>query len=141
VYIAFWGAVISTILAIVKGWEFYRDRPQLHTGYSFTSRPDIGNKIIIWNTSKVPVIIDYWELQWNHRETNKIAIENEICSVDDEGFSDLIIAPYSRSTLTFENDRFFTSTKPDLDLYINLHIVGKRKNIKKLVYGPSRNNH
>jgi hypothetical protein len=41
--IAWWGAGLSTLLAIIKVWEIWRDRFQLDVSYNFRSDGNIGN--------------------------------------------------------------------------------------------------
>lgn len=61
-YIAWWGAALSTLLALVKLWELWNARFRIEVGYNFTSEPDIGNEVFIRNLSSKPIILSYWEL-------------------------------------------------------------------------------
>jgi hypothetical protein len=57
IIISIWGAILSTILAGLKIWEIYCDRMRLDVSYAFDSRPEEGNKIIVYNLSKTFIMI------------------------------------------------------------------------------------
>jgi len=123
---AWWGAVLSTILAAVKGWEIWRDRFRVEIGGSFTSLSDIGNEVRIRNLSPKPLILVHWEVFygsgfWPFRK------ESSICDRDYDA-SDSAIAPASAYTLTFADGSYF-STNPDRlkgrCVYIRLHVAGR----------------
>lgn len=48
-FIAFWGAGLSTLLAIVKLLELWSARRRIEVSYSFIGVPEEGNDIIIRN--------------------------------------------------------------------------------------------
>jgi hypothetical protein len=58
-FLAIWGSVISTVLAVIKIRETWRDQRRLTTSHSF-SHPDYGeNQIIIENPSNTPMMVNY----------------------------------------------------------------------------------
>lgn len=130
---AWWGAVLSTILAAIKGWELWRDRFRVEIGASFTSAPDIGNEVRIRNLSPKPLILVHWEVFhgsgfWLSRK------ETSICGRDYDA-GDATIAPASTHTLTFADELYF-STNPDRlkgrSVYIRLHVAGRGTLRRKL---------
>lgn len=91
--IATWGAVLSTLLAVIKIWEVWRARIQIEVGYNFTSNEYIGNQVIIRNLGATPLIITYWELVWCER---KIFRWEQSHSVDaEEDVEDIKLAEHS----------------------------------------------
>src|ERR1700690_736717 len=66
-YLAMWGAVLSTLLALVNFWELWTSRSRIDISYNFTGSEDIGNEVIIRNLGGTPLLITYWELLWRHR--------------------------------------------------------------------------
>lgn len=60
--IAWWGAVLSTLLALAKLGELWRDRFQVEISFNFTSNPEIGNEILVRNLSSRTFILADWEL-------------------------------------------------------------------------------
>lgn len=128
------GAVLSTILAAVKGWELWRDRFRIEVGGSFTSAPDIGNEVRIRNLSLKPLILVHWEVFygsgiWPFRK------ETSICDRDYDA-SDATIAPASTHTLTFAGESYFSTSHDRLkgrSVYIRLHIAG-RGTIRRKLY-------
>lgn len=132
--IAWWGAGLSTLLAIVKLWELWRDRFRLEIGYSFTSEAQIGNTVLIRNLSGKPIILSFWEVlysggHWPRRKFEAIAYPNH-----DSG--DRRIEPHSTLELHFAEQDYFSSSHKALKgrrIFIRLHVVG-RKPILKAVY-------
>lgn len=132
---AWWGAVLSTILAAVKIWELWRDRFRLEICGTFTSSPHIGNKVRIRNLSPTPLILTHWEVFyssgiWPFRK------ELPICSKDYD-VSDSTIAPASTYSLIFDDGSYF-STDPERlkgrSVYIRLHIAGRIRAICRKLY-------
>jgi hypothetical protein len=66
--LAIWASCVSTTLAGIKILEVWRDRLRLTASYEFAAPGYGGNKIIIENPSKTPVMISYWELLWIKRQ-------------------------------------------------------------------------
>ena len=66
-YLAIWGACLSTILAVIKVFEFWKSRLCVYTSFAFTDEPDRGNEIIIENPSNQGLIIKHWELIWKKK--------------------------------------------------------------------------
>ena len=102
---AVWGAVLSTILALLKIHEMWRARERIDRGYDFKSLPELGNDVIIRNLSAKPQILTYWELQWRKRRLFRWHISERVSS--DEYFQDIQIPPYSIKSLTFRVEDYF----------------------------------
>jgi hypothetical protein len=60
--IAWWGGVLSTLLALVKLWELWRDRFQVEISFNFTGSQEIGNEILVRNLSSRTFILAHWQL-------------------------------------------------------------------------------
>jgi len=134
-YIAWWGAGLSTLLAIVKLWELWRDRFRIDVDYNFSSNPENGNEILIRNLCANPVILTYWDLLygsgiWPFRKFSFIELP-------DLGASDIQIEPHSSKTFSFSEENYFSWGAKSLNgrkIYIRLHVAGRRPVLKK-VYG------
>lgn len=131
--IAWWGAVLSTILALIKFYEMWIARFRVDIGCNFTSLSDLGNKVIIRNLTNKPFILTYWKLVWRkgawpfHKDT--------YISAPDEFFSDIRINPCSSHELSFtEIEHFDTSYKEGRGrrILIELHIAGRLRFMKKV---------
>jgi hypothetical protein len=135
--IAWWGAVLSTLLALAKLWELWRDRFQIEISRNFTSSPEIGNEILIRNLSSRAFILAHWELiygtgRWPARRFTPLA------SPDYYDAGDLRVEPHSTHTLPFRDEEHFDWGVDALKgrrLFIRLHIAGRRP-ILRLVYAP-----
>lgn len=131
--IAWWGAVLSTILALIKFYEMWVARFRVNVGYSFISRSDMGNKIIIRNLTDRPFILTDWKLVWRkgawpfHKDT--------YISGPDEFFFDTRISPCSSHELSFtETEHFDTRYKEARGrrILIELRIAGRWRFMKKV---------
>lgn len=125
---AWWGAVLSTILAAIKVWEFWQNRFRVEIDGSFPSAP-YENEIRIRNLSPKPLLLVHWEVFyglgfWPFRKEEK-----HICDAIDVNASDATIASVSTHSLTFTNEWYFSTDRDDLQgrsVYIRLHFAGKR---------------
>lgn len=124
-----WGALLATVLAGLRMWEFSRGRQRLSTSYLFTSDPERGNEITIENSSDRPAMISYWELAWADRRFGRTLFER-IEEMPDEGSYDVTIPPHARHTLHFVDGHHFRK-RSDIDghkvqLYLKLYLVARR---------------
>ena len=134
-YIAWWGAGLSTVLALVKLWEFWRDRFRIDIGRNFTSEPGIGNEVHIRNLSGKPIIIGFWELFYRPHLW-PLKKDSYIDSPEDDAY-DQKIDPHSSETISFSGMHHFDwgwKTMKGRRIYIRLHIAGRRPVVKR-VYG------
>ena len=136
-----WGALISTVLLVIKIIEMWRERLHLSASYRFSDRDHGGNEIIIQNPSKTPVLISHWELLWRKRRP----FRTETTQTLDYGFPedrrDITIAAHSTYTLRFTEQNYFEwgcKTRDKGILYIELHIVGRKIPLLLHIYDPSR---
>ena len=132
-YIAWWGAILSTLLASVKLWELWRDRFRIDIGRNFTSDPNIGNEIFIRNLSSKPVLLSYWELLhgsriWPFQKFTGFESPSQ-------DVSDIRIEPHSSKTFLFSDADYFSLSPKSLKgrkIYMRLYIVGRRPFLKKV---------
>lgn len=132
--IAWWGAGLSTLLAIVKLSELWRDRFRIDVSYNFTSDENIGNEVLIRNLSNRPLILAHWELlycsgRWPRRSFEPL----ESADFD---IGDRRLEPYATHTLHFTESNYFSWGHKTLNgrrIFIRLHVAG-RKPILRLVY-------
>lgn len=132
--IAWWGAGLSTLLAIVKLWELWQDRFRLDVDYNFAGDASIGNSILIRNLSSRPLILSYWEVLYCSGRWPRWKFEGIAYADHDAG--DQRIEPHSTLDLHFSEDNYFSWGHKALKgrrIYIRLHLAG-RKPILKLVY-------
>jgi hypothetical protein len=132
-YIAWWGAALSTLLAIIKVWEVWRDRFRINIGHNFTSDPYEGNEIFVRNLAGHPIIISYWELLhgtgiWPFRK---------LSSFESPGpdATDIKIEAHSSKSFVFSEGEHFGWSKKYLNgrkIYIRLYIAGRSPLLKKV---------
>lgn len=131
--IAWWGAILSTLLALMKLWEFWRDRFRIEVDRTLTTDPEIGNKIFVRNLAGHPVILSYWELiscegRWSFQRHSTL-------SSPEADARDSRIETHSSFTLTFaEQDHFDWGSKAlkGRRIYIRLYIAGRRPIFRKV---------
>lgn len=133
--IAWWGAGLSTLLALIKIGELWRDRFRIDIGRNFTSEPDMGNEIYIRNLSGKPIILGFWELFYRPHFW-PIKKDSYIDSPEAEAY-DRKIDPHSIKTLRFYDANYFcwgSKAMKGRRIYIRLYIAGRRPVLKR-VYG------
>ena len=133
--IAFWGAGLSTSLALIKIWELWSARKRVEIVCCYDGRPEVGNDIIIRNLSDKPIIITYWELLFCERKGLRwVTYRNENPAEDT---SDICIQGHTSKKINFSDQDYFPwgyKTLGGKRLYFNIYIAGKRKPVKRLVY-------
>jgi hypothetical protein len=132
--IAWWGAGLSTLLAIVKLYELWRDRFQVDVSYNFTGNESIGNEVFIRNLSSRPLILAHWELLYCSGHWLRRSFEPLESPDFDAG--DRRLEPYATHTLHFAEQNYFDWGYKALNgrrIFIRLYIAG-RKPFLKLVY-------
>jgi hypothetical protein len=123
---AWWGAFLSSGLAVIKGWELWRDRFRLDVAGAFTSDPQIGNDIKIRNLSTKPLLVTHWEVfycsgSWPFRKESAI-------SSQDYDSGDFTVAPVTTHTLTFAEESYFSTATAHLkerSVCVRIHIAGR----------------
>ena len=134
-FLAWWGAGLSTLLAVVKLWELWSDRFRVDVGYNFTGSLDVGNEIFIRNLTGAPIILSYWELLWLSGRW-PCRTESTLTSPQEDA-RDIRIDAHSSLTLTFKNEEHFDWGVKALEgrrIYVRLWIAGRRPVLRK-VYG------
>lgn len=128
-FLALWGTVLSTALAAIKIWEVARDRLKLTASYSIAGDPKVGNEIIIYNTSKTPALITYWELMWADRRLGW-TLSERMETYPNEGYTNITVQAHSKHVLYFKDkDHFDTRSKLPgrrVSLYIRIYLPGRR---------------
>ena len=134
-YIAWWGAGLSTLLALVKIWELWQSRFRIDIGYGFTGHAEHGNDIYIRNLSDKPIILSYWELFYR---SNKWPFKKDTYIISPEADAyDMKIEPHSSKTLNFNGIEHFSwgaKAMKGRRIYMRITIVG-RATIVRRVYG------
>ena len=132
-FIAWWGAGLSTLLALLKFWEILRDRFRIEISHIFTGDPEIGNKIILRNLANRPFILAHWELlygsgRWPFRRFT----EMQSAEYDAE---DHRIEPHSTFTLQFSEQNYFdwgVQAMKGRTIFIRLRVAGQRTILRKV---------
>ena len=134
-YIAWWGAVLSTLLALIKVWELWQTRFRIEVGSGLTGNLEMGNDIHIRNLSSNPAILCYWELFYRDhfwplkKDTYISSPEADTC--------DIRVDQHSSKTFNFNGQDHFSWSRKVMKghkIYIRLHFAGRRPIVRK-VYG------
>lgn len=132
--IAWWGAGLSTLLAVVKLFELWRDRFRVDVSYNFNGDKSIGNEILIRNLSSRPLILVHWELLYCSGRWPRRNLESFGNADFDAG--DSTLEPYTTHSIHFSEANYFSWSHKALNgrrIFILLHIAG-RNPLLKLVY-------
>jgi len=137
-FLAIWGGILSSILGLIKIYEFWKKRPRLFVTRYLTGSPEAGNTITIENPSDHSFIINYWELVW--KNNFKFWLKDELCMSPPDaeyGFDNFTINPHSSHSIYFMDQYHFEWGASTIDkgkLYIKLSISGRKKPLRLLVY-------
>ncbi|HEY9017574.1 hypothetical protein [Thiomicrospira sp.] len=121
--LALWGAVLSSMLAGIKIYEFWGNRFRVNTRSNFTSDHNEGNQISIRNLNKEPIILEHWELYYK-KGYWPFAKLSEIASPGPES-CDTQIKSHNSLTLYFTDGDHF-SWRSGRKIVIKLWIAGRR---------------
>jgi len=104
-WVALWGAVVSTVLAAVRLWEFQNQkRITLDSTYVFRGHPDLDDEIVIANLSLLPVLVSGWKLEWRPKWFGSRAQVIDVTPDFQDELSCFTVSGHSRHTLTFSNE-------------------------------------
>lgn len=132
-YIAWWGAGLSTFLAVIKLAEVWRDRFQIDVGRKLTSDREIGNEIIIRNLGPRPIILGYWELL--HVSRVWPLQKFDVFDSSGPGTIDIKIEAHSSKMFVFSDVDYFSWGDKYLKgrkIYMRLYIAGRRPLLKRV---------
>ena len=138
IILSVWASVLSTLLAIIKIYEKWQDRFRIETSYSFSPPEHGGNEIIIENPTDTPVMINYWQLLWIKGFFKKEITDGRS---PDEGYCSITIAAHGRHTLYFNELDYFSTNHKTISkgkLYLDLHVIGRRRPVRLQVYNPKK---
>jgi len=130
--LAIWGAVLSTALAVVKLWEIYRDRFRISSSINFDGTGENRTVVSIYNHHKDTIIITALDLFWTtNLKKEELAYHPEI------GFEqgcNLTIPAHEVKPLVFKEMYYFGCRQDKGNLYMRVHIAGRKKSITQLLF-------
>lgn len=130
---AVWGGLLSTGLAGIKVFEWWRDRDRLDISFGSSTSVEHGNQIQIRNLSSRPIIITHWELFLAFDSKGKRDCEFVDSADYDDG--DLTISAHASTQWNFCEARYFSTSGKHLrgrSIYLRLCIAGRKDLTKKL---------
>jgi hypothetical protein len=134
-FVAWLGVGLSTLLALVKLYELWRDRFRVEVTYNFAGDEEVGNVVLIQNLSDKPFILAHWELFYASRCFHRWRMEPiGRCEFDEVGQR---IAPFATVKLRFSGADYFSwdaNTLRNRKVYVRLHLAGRRS-LVRVVYG------
>ena len=139
------GSLVAFGLAVLKVLEFFRDRkPKLKLEAMLRNHVELGNDLLLINSSKVPACVYYYELIWlkPRRITRWFGLYRKEVGYEftlEDNLADLKIDGYSTATLNFSGiDHFVWGRGAADDLYLKISMVGRKKPLWFWVTGPSK---
>lgn len=130
---AVWGGLLSTCLAGIKVFEWWRDRDRLDISFGSSTSVEHGNQIQIRNLSNRPIIIKHWELFFAFDPKGKRDCQVIDYAEHDDG--DLTIAAHTSKQWNFCEARYFSTSDKHLrgrSIYLRLCIAGRKDLTTKL---------
>lgn len=124
--VSWWGAIVSTGLAVIKVMETWRDRTRIDLGWSFTTSANVGHEIRIRNLSPRPVVLTHWEIYYASRYCRILGRK----PIETREFDapDSTLPPFTTHTLTFIDENYFHINYKKMKskaIYINIHFAGR----------------
>lgn len=136
--ISFWlsiaGFATSSILAVIKGVEFYGSRRVTFSAETrLTSSEQYGNTIVLLNKSNIPATISYFELAWTEQRSLlgcRIPLTRKVIytesPIDPPDGYDATVPPHTTHSLLFrEENHFDWGVSLKQDIYLKLWLVGR----------------
>ena len=123
-FLSIWGSILSTVLAFLKIFEYWKNRFRIEVSPVFRSIPELGNDISINNLSSRPVLLEYMELY-----VKSDGKEECIWSPEDS-LINARIEPYDTKVFNFSEADYFGWNKEPV--YIRLYFAGKKEITKFL---------
>lgn len=122
--IACWGALLSSLLAILKAVEFQRTRFRIDVSPTLTSSEGEGHRVRVQNLSSRPVLLEYWEVlycsgRWPTRKLEHVSSPADV--------QDTTIDACSSFTIRFQDEDHFAWSDKFLNgrqIMIRLHFAG-----------------
>jgi hypothetical protein len=123
-YLAVWGAILSTILALIKIWEVYQGRFRIEITPSLSS-PERGNTFTVTNLSKNQININYYKLFWAKKLSDSDSYQFLDTGIEEEGCN-IKIPAHSNCVLKFHDQYYFSwgqQMQKKGNLYISLSLA------------------
>lgn len=120
-YFATWGAILSTILAIIKWYQWKTD---FDTSYNFTGEQNTYDVITLFNKSSRRVTICHYE--FFTAKTKKDPDRKNLPTGNEGDYLLFSIAPRETANIRI-NEPYKFSIEPKHNLYMELNIMGQRK--------------
>ncbi len=126
--LSLWGAILSTILTILKFFEYWNNRFRININTIFRSEANCGHDISISNLSSKPILLEYMELftlkgKWFFKK------EHNIWSPEDLIINERI-EPSNTKLYNFRQGDYFQWNNKTI--YIKLYFIGKKPIIQKI---------
>tara|TARA_R110000851_G_C13083120_1_gene565998 strand:- start:1265 stop:1684 length:420 start_codon:yes stop_codon:yes gene_type:complete len=127
--LSLWGAVLSSILGLIKIKEAWSNRFKIEIISMFRSDPDYGNDIVIQNLSGKAVLLNYMELFYKKDGFLPFKKEIELWSPEDELLNSKIESQSNKPFTFALGDHFTTESKT---IYVRLYFAGNKEIVKKV---------
>ena len=125
--LSLWGAILSSILSILKLIEYWNNRFQINISPILRGDINMGHDISIQNLSSKPVLLEYMEV---FTKKGKWPFQKEQCFWSPEdSFLNARIEPADVVYNFSKGDYFGRNYKP---IYLRLYFVGKKPITKKI---------
>ncbi|WP_274062040.1 hypothetical protein [Vibrio parahaemolyticus] len=123
-----WGAVLSTILFVLKLYEVWGQRFKIEVSSITRSCADQGHDISIKNLSAKPVLLEYLEL-YSKKGWLPFSKESYIWSPEDSWLN-ARIEPSDKKVYNFNQGNYFSLSGKKV--YVRLHFAGRKPFVKKV---------
>lgn len=137
--VAWWGAVVATVVAAVGLYDRLFRKPLPVLTYGLSGSHEEGNHIAIINASSVPMLVTHWRLYWAKPVGFGLVRQQIIEENDFEELEVVTVAPFDHMRRSFVGRNHFDWGYENAklgQLYLEIHIIGRRRPVILHVYNP-----
>jgi len=136
--VAWWGAIVATIVAAVELYDRLLKKPLPSTTYMLSTSQVQGNRITLINGTATPIMVENWELFWGRPHWFSLKGNLPIHQRDHEDHAVFIINPHSIKAWHFAGDKHFSwPIDGKQQLYIKLKLVGRRRPVVLMIFNSN----
>lgn len=123
--LSLWGAVLSTLLAMLKISEYWTNRFRVEVSPIYRSCEEVGHDISIKNLSSKPALLEYMELF-----TKKNGEEERCLWSPEDSFLNARIEQLDSKVYNFSQSDYFNWSNKEI--FVRLYFAGQKPIIKNL---------
>lgn len=130
--------IISVPVAYTQVSQYFEDRRGVFLSYSMKTEQGTWNEVHLTNLSSKPIVVSDWEMTWKKRRFFRRNVEKRADIRLGPDPWPLTLEPHKRVNITLSDvyDFNWNPKKNMGSLYIDLHVTGRNKPLRKFIFKP-----